>query len=108
MPRSLLRVGTPPPFHFLGPDGCPRPMLLGHKNQYRAAKNSWPSYPLSGGFFEDAQLLPTNLLDMGDDPYLEDRQLAALKRIVDIVEGISMMAASINPFNSFEETRLHA
>jgi len=53
-------------------------------------------------------MLPTNLLDMVDDPYLEDRQLAAPKRIADIVEGISMMAASINPFKSFEEIRPHA
>jgi hypothetical protein len=31
-------------------------------------------------------MLPTNLLDMVRDPYLEDRQLAAPKEIVDLVE----------------------
>ncbi len=59
-------------------------------------------------FFAVWPMLPTNLLDMANDPYRENRQLAAPKRIVDIVEGISMMAASINPFKSFEEIRLHA
>jgi len=93
---------------ILGQMAAHGPCFLAAKINIKQRKNSWPSYPLSGCFFEDAQLLPTNLLDMVDDPYLEDRQLAALKRIVDIVEGISMMAASINPFNSFEETRLHA
>ena len=31
-------------------------------------------------------MLPTNLLDMVNDPYSEDRQLAAPKEIVDLVE----------------------
>jgi hypothetical protein len=31
------------------------------------------------------KLLPTNLLDMKKDPYLEDRQLAAPREIVDLV-----------------------
>jgi hypothetical protein len=93
---------------ILGRMAAHGPCFWATKINIEQRKNSWPSYPLSGCFFEDAQLLPTNLLDMVDDPYLEDRQLAALKRIVDIVEGISMMAASINPFNSFKEIRLHA
>lgn len=34
----------------------------------------------------DLYILPTKLLDMMEDPYLEDRQLAAPKEILDLVE----------------------
>jgi hypothetical protein len=53
-------------------------------------------------------MLPTNLLGMVRDPYLEDRQLAVPKEIVDIVESIGVMAASINLFNPSKEAFLHA
>ena len=64
----------------------PCPILWAAKNTIKRRIDPLPGYPINGGFFGGAGLLPTNLLDMMEDTYLEDGQLAAPKEIVDIVE----------------------
>jgi len=49
---------------YLGPDGCPLPMLLGRENQYQSAYKLLAQLPTQLLVFRGyAQLLPTNLLD---------------------------------------------
>jgi hypothetical protein len=56
----------------LGWMGAHCPILWAAKNTINRRIKSLPNYLHNGGFWEGAQLLSTNLMDMTEDPYKED------------------------------------
>ena len=52
--------------------GAHCPILWAAKNTINRRIKSLPNYLHNGGFWEGAQLLSTNLMDMTEDPYKED------------------------------------